>query len=184
MPENHPHDLALQALLYSSGELEGADAREFEDRLAVDQEAREALAHVVRLTLTAAGEASAPAPEWREEARRRLQPAPSIWQRVVGKRLYRGHPVVWSVAGAVAASLVLTLFSPSTPTPQAKADAPPQLPPAAVASAWAELSTSDHLLKAHDEAARRKQRAEDRTRVARSDEHRSPRTGLPSVKPH
>jgi hypothetical protein len=47
--------LALQALLYASGELEEAEAAEFEERLAADQTARDALCQAVQLTETLAG---------------------------------------------------------------------------------------------------------------------------------
>src|SRR5690348_8242509 len=113
MPEHHDdHDPAYLALLYSSGELEGEEAAAFEARLAVDQEAREALAQVVQLGLTAAGKPTRPDPAWRDETALRLQQRRSLWQRLAGKRVYRGHPIVWSMAGALAATVVLTLMTP------------------------------------------------------------------------
>jgi anti-sigma-K factor RskA len=105
-----PEDLALLALLYSSGELEGEEATKFEARLAVDQEARDAVAQAVQLSLTAAGERCAPDAAWREETKRRLLQRASLWQRMAGPRVYRGHPAVWSIFGALAASLVLSLM--------------------------------------------------------------------------
>lgn len=105
-----PEDLALLALLYSSGELEGEEAAKFEARLAVDQEARDAVAQAVQLSLTAAGERCAPDAAWREETKRRLLQRASLWQRMAGPRVYRGHPAVWSIFGALAASLVLSLM--------------------------------------------------------------------------
>src|SRR5579859_2541511 len=62
--DSQPEDLALQALLYSSGEVEGSAATAFEARLAVDQAAREALAQVVQLSLLASGRAPLPDPAW------------------------------------------------------------------------------------------------------------------------
>jgi anti-sigma-K factor RskA len=105
-----PEDLALLALLYSSGELEGEEAAKFEARLAVDQEARDAVAQAVQLSLTAAGERCAPDAAWREETKRRLMQRASLWQRLAGPRVYRGHPAVWSIFGALAASVVLSLM--------------------------------------------------------------------------
>jgi anti-sigma factor RsiW len=118
-----PEDLALLALLYSSGELEGDEAAAFEARLAVDQEARDALAQAVQLSLTAAGERCAPDAAWREETKARLLQRASMWQRLAGPRVYRGHPAVWSIFGALAASLVLSLMpAPSAPHEAVQAD--------------------------------------------------------------
>lgn len=182
MPEPTPHsdpypdDLALRALLYSSGELEGEEAAAFEARLAVDQEARDALAQAVELTLTAAGERRAPDAEWREETRARLLQRASLWQRMAGPRVYRGHPAVWSIFGALAASLILSLMQPPpTTTTQAHvAPAAAAMPSAEEASHWAELTNNNHLAAARDEV-RRKQRADDRSRMI--DERRLPRAG-------
>lgn len=160
-----PEDLALLALLYSSGELEGDEAAAFEARLAVDQEARDALAQAVQLSLTAAGERCAPDATWREETKRRLLQRASLWQRLAGPRVYRGHPAVWSIFGALAASLVLSLM-PAPPASHESVQAEPvpalTLPSAEEAIFWSEITNSDHLVKAHDEEARRKLRFEDR----------------------
>jgi hypothetical protein len=172
-------DLSLLALLYASGELEGAEAEAFEARLATDQPAREALVQAVELNATARGLASTPDPSWRDAAMRRLQPRPSLWQRLAGKRVYRGHPIVWTLGGAIAASVALVLFNPTTPAPTAKAEMPaPSLPPAEVANAWAELNGSEHLARVHDEQTRRKSRLDERVRMARSDG----RTTVPTIK--
>jgi hypothetical protein len=184
-------DLALRALLYSSGELEGAEAAAFEERLAVDQAARDALAQVAQLSLLASGCSPVPSPSWREAARRRLHPHATVWQRILGRRVYRGHPVAWSILGAVAATVVFTLFAPSRPTSHASVPPAPELapvdalnadadaPPPEVANAWAELRSGDHLARAHDEAARRKDR-----RLAHSDERRTSRFANPVPRPH
>jgi hypothetical protein len=174
----HESDVSLVALLYASGELEGPEAVAFEARLATDQAAREAVVQAVELNARAQGLAITPNPAWRNAALRRLQPTASFWQRLAGKRLYRGHPIVWTLGGALAASLMLMLLSPATPAPTAKAEPTAPLPPAEVASAWAELSTSDHLARAHDEKARRN------ARMARADDHRTGRTTVSPIKPH
>lgn len=166
---DYPEDLALLALLYSSGELEGEEAAAFEARLAVDQEARDALAQAVQLSLTAAGERCAPDAVWREETKKRLMQRASLWQRLAGPRVYRGHPAVWSIFGAAAASLLFSLM----PAPPAANHTVQVDPPAAVstplpsveeATFWAEIANNDHLVKAHDEQAKRKTRLDDRRR--------------------
>ena len=163
MRENTPHqdpypdDLALRALLYSSGELEGDEATAFEARLAVDQEARDALAQAVELTLTATGERRAPDEVWREETKRRLLQRVSLWQRLAGPRVYRGHPAVWSIFGALAASLVLTLMQqmPTTHTTQARVEPARVMPSTEEANHWAELTNNDHLTQAREEVRKK-----------------------------
>ena len=121
-----PEDLALLALLYSSGELEGAEAVAFEARLAVDQEARDAVAQAVQLSLTAAGERCAPDAAWREETKSRLLQRASLWQRLAGPRVYRGHPAVWA-SGRGSRVLFLSLMpAPPAPNSTASVEPPPQ----------------------------------------------------------
>jgi hypothetical protein len=109
--ETPPNDLALQALLYASGELDEPDAALFERRLGEDQEAREALLQAVQNNLTALGQpAVAPDPEYRDRVRQRLR------QR---KRLLRsqrqpsafGPVALWMVLGAIGAVLLMLVLS-------------------------------------------------------------------------
>jgi hypothetical protein len=117
MPGEHvlgeppPNDLALQALLYASGELDEPDAALFERRLGEDQEAREALLLAVQNNLTVMGQPTvAPDPEYRDRVRQRLR------QR---KRLLRNHgqasafgpAALWCVLGAIVAVLLMLVLS-------------------------------------------------------------------------
>src|SRR5687767_5772730 len=89
--------LMLQALLYAGGELDGADAEAFECRLADDQQAREALAHAVKLSLTLDRSLpAAPEPSYRERVRERLRGGRGLWGRLAAPRFYRGHPAAWA----------------------------------------------------------------------------------------
>lgn len=180
MREAHEPDqaLVLRALLYAGGELDDSDSAAFEARLAEDQSAREALAHAVQLTHTVKQPAR-PDPGWRDRVRQRLA-GPSLWQRVVGKRSYRGHPALWTGLGAAAAVLLMLVASPPAPTPTPLAQEEKTSPPSAeVADVWADLHTTDHVEKACADENRRKSRSEDR-RLARSDDRRGK---LPSARP-
>ncbi len=184
-----PADEALMsaALLYAGGEMSGAEAAAFEVRLAEDQAAREALAAAAGLLGTLAnGRPLRPDPAYRRRVAARLCPRPGAWAWLARPRLYRGHPAAWGLAGAAAAVLLMlawthapwaaegTVTAPGGPTLR-HAEEPPAAIPAAsadVASVWATLHTKDHLVRAHDEAARRRTRAEDRLHAARPDDHR------------
>ncbi|MBI1916768.1 MAG: hypothetical protein HYS12_18840 [Planctomycetes bacterium] len=100
-------DLALQAFLYASAELDDPEREVFERLLGQDQAAREALAQAVQLTLSAAGPAPRPDPAYRRCVRDRLTggltPRRSWWRRLLGRRTYRGHPLLWAGLGAAAA---------------------------------------------------------------------------------
>lgn len=181
--------LALQALLYASGELDEAQLPDFEQRLGEDQGARDALCQAVQMTLALKGQLPArPNPAYRERVRQRLQTRQPWWQAVADKRAYRGHPALWSGLGAAAAVLLMIGLGQLTHVgsspqvvvqPGAIPVAPPKEPsPAentAVAAAtpeeahtWAELTNSNHLEKAHNEEARRKNRAEELQRLVKN----------------
>lgn len=141
-------DLALVALRYAADELTPAEAELFEARLAVDQEAREALGEAVRLSAAASGvPAPAPDPLVRQAARERLHPT---WAaRLFPRRPYRGHPLAWAgVGGAVAAavSLAVTHLSaeptPVAPPLVAAGDPPPE--PSAGGSSRVALDPHDN----------------------------------------
>src|SRR5260370_4059925 len=91
------------ALLYANGEVEGAELADFEHRLAADQSARDALCQAVELAATLSGRGPRqPNAGYRDSVRRRLLPI-GPWGWVSRRRLYRGHPVFWALAGAAAA---------------------------------------------------------------------------------
>jgi hypothetical protein len=170
-PKDGGDGLAWLALLYAGGELEEAEAAQFEQRLAGDQQAREALAQAVLLAMPP-GQPLTPDPAYRDRVRRRLCRR-RAWSWLVQRRSYPGHPLLWSSVGAAAASLLLivsfALWMPasgpvaSRPQPE-PAPGVPEPVKAEVASAWAEMHTTDHVAKAHEEEMRRKTRNEQRTR--------------------
>jgi hypothetical protein len=131
LSETAGDDLSFQALLYASGELEGEELAAFEEKLSLDQSARDALAQAVELSLTMEGKADqGPEPEVRARIRQRLR------QRR-RKRLadgfatgFIGQPAFWSLIGALVTLMLLLLFGQvlalfeATPKPPA----PPQAP--------------------------------------------------------
>jgi anti-sigma-K factor RskA len=126
-------DLACTALLYASGELEEAQAAEFERRLAEDQAAREALCQAVQLNLTLAGQSAAPDPAYRARVRQRLQQRRRHMRKLAGSPAFFGQPAMWAALGAAIAvvlMLVLHHFA-SFPTPNPPATQPGQTPPLA-----------------------------------------------------
>jgi hypothetical protein len=100
--------LAFQALLFASGEMEGAEAAAFEARLGEDQAAREALCQAVQLANPRAGlGVLRPDPSYRDRVRKRVQRRPTLWSWLAGKRSYRGHPLAWTGLGAAACLLII-----------------------------------------------------------------------------
>ncbi len=77
--EQGPIDLGLTALafLYANGELEEADVLAFENRLADDQRARDALCQAVQLTRPGDGELPQPDPAYRDRVLQELRGHPS-----------------------------------------------------------------------------------------------------------
>jgi hypothetical protein len=182
--------LAWEALLYASGELDAGRACAFEERLGNDQAAREALSLAAQMAvLPGAAPTLRPAPDYRDSVRLRLKQGESGWQRLWGRRAYRGHPLLWGCAGAAAALLMMVglvrsgtvsacWIAPTPPVAQAPApqiEGEPEGMPTTIeaASVWAEISQSDHLLKAHDDELRRKSRSEEWHRLVRPDPRRT-----------
>jgi hypothetical protein len=193
--EYAPDDL-FQALRYAAGELAGPDSAAFERRLAGEQAAREALCRAVELAHGLTGEPPlAPRPEYRQRARRRLQPRPRRWTGLFRRRSYPGHPLLWAGLGGVAvALLVWACASPLAPAPPATvveiqppaAPVPSEAPPAEglsdVARVWADLHNPDHLTRVVDDENRRRLRAE--THLAhRGDDPFGRLRAPPSLKP-
>jgi hypothetical protein len=109
--ETPPNDLALQALLYASGELDEPDAALFEQRLGEDQEAREALLQAVQYNLTAQGQPSAaPDPEYRDRVRQRLRQRKRLLRSRGGQSAF-GPAALWCVLGAIVAILMMLVLS-------------------------------------------------------------------------
>jgi anti-sigma-K factor RskA len=183
-------NLALQALLYASGELDAARTAVFENRLGNDQEAREALTVAVQLAqMPGANATVAPSPAYRRRVHQGLTRGTSVWGNLWGKRAYRGHPLFWSLAGAAVMALLILGLGQSAPRLATEHASELTANPAAseqddaessrVASSmeeayiWADISQSDHLLKAHDEETRRRLRMDEWHRLLRSDTRRS-----------
>lgn len=166
---------------YAAGQLDDAAAAAFESRLAGDQEARDALcAAVCRLRAEAGRPDPLPNPNYRGRVRTRLREA-GLRQRPDARSRYRGHPAVWTLAGAAAAALVLLLIRPTAPETADRPDCPPcaegqdataPAPGTNVAAddgeGWPELLSGKHLAQTLNEENRRKVRAEDRRIVRRS----------------
>lgn len=183
-------DLMLLALLYAGDELDDQAKAAFEQRLDHDQAARDALAQAVETSLLLTSAAATPSPAYRDKVRRRLRP--SWYHRLVGRRSYRGHPLVWSGLGAAVAAVALLLAGhPTAPqsvreTVVLQQPGPPAQEPAApggreVAAVWAELHNHDHLTRAVAQERRRRDRAEDR-RLTRAEGRRLRRSTSPSDK--
>ena len=181
MPEIGPADAHL-AFLYVSGEMDVPEAADFERRLGDEQLLRESLCRAVELMQTLEGLAPpVPRLHYRERVRERLGTCGKWWQRFTRVRAYRGHPALWCGLGAAAALLAVSLLSrtvfttdrkPPTPTqaspaPVAKQTSP--IPPAApheeadddmldIAELWASMDNGEHLVRAHEEELRRRDR--------------------------
>jgi len=188
--QNGDGNLAWQALLYASGELDEERAVAFEDRLGHDQAAREALSLAAQLAVVpGVTPALRPNPDYRDMVRLRLKQGESGWGRLLGRRIYRGHPLVWGLAGAAAAVLIVVglgqcgVVLPFGPAPttivvqapgsQVEEDAEAMVPSLEAANVWAEISQSDHLLKAHGDELRRKTRSEEWHRLVDPDARRT-----------
>jgi hypothetical protein len=169
--------LQTTALRYAAGDLPPDEVSAFEALLAEDQDARDALAEAVRLSAAAIGQKPpAPHPSCRSALRARLG--------LTGRRHY---PLAWIGLGAAtaaacalvavsladraapAASAVPAASAPLTepigtalaPVPhdpaQVDAEQPAEADPRSVAEIWADLSSPDHVEKAHDDEIRRRQ---------------------------
>jgi anti-sigma factor RsiW len=164
--------LQSTALRYAAGDLTPGESTAFEERLAGDQEARDAVAEAIRLSAAALHQAP-PAPDrsFRAAIRERLR-----------RRASRGHPIAWAAAGAAAvaacAVIVMALVKrgepeqnveaampASTPEPRAVvAQAPVEIEPDdgdSVAEIWADLSTPDQIEKWHDDEQKWRQKLRD-----------------------
>lgn len=179
-------NLAASAFLYVSGELDEADAADFERRLADDQTARDALCRAVELNDELQGVlAFKPRASVRERVRARLLPRRGLWSRLTGRQTHDGHPIAWCLVGAAAAIMVMSVSQPiitptiadRTPAPVASRPAPPvqqedvafDVDAAVRAVVWSELHDGGHVSRAHDDEHRRRERM---------DERRAPRPDL------
>ncbi len=148
-PPVAPRDpLPLRALRYAAGDLPPAESAAFEDQLAADPAAQDALAEAVRLSAAALGQGP-PEPDsdvLRAGVRERLAPFAEWCGAWVRRRVYHGHPAAWAGLGAVSGAglVVFGLWlggaGPAAPTepnrlalPTGPAAAPPRADVLAVA---------------------------------------------------
>jgi hypothetical protein len=164
--------LEATAWRYAARELSPPEAAEFEARLAGDQSARDALSEAVRLSAAALGQDSpTPHRSFRSLILDRLRNT---------RRAYRGHPAAWVGIGAAAVvaiflatqfhdadgsiagreqthtapSAVAVQISESVPAAEQVRPDPHDDASRTAAEIWAELSTPEHVEKAHDDEAR------------------------------
>lgn len=118
MQQREPADLDWLAFQYVSEELSAEEAAHFEDRLAVDQSAREAVAEamLLRQAISAGARIAEPARASRS------------WYEHAG----------WAAVGAAACLAVIVMLRPSSrPAPIAQRPQPASLTSAELALAWA-----------------------------------------------
>jgi hypothetical protein len=183
---NGDANVAWQAFLYASGELDEKQALAFEDRLGNDQAAREALSMAAQLAvLPGLSPPLRPNPDYRDVVHLRLKHREDGSVRILSRRAYRGHPLLWGLVGAAAAVLIMVglgqagvqipigLASKASvaqvPVPQVDVDEDATVPSLEAANVWAEISQSDHLLKAHGDELRRKTRSAEWHRLVNPD---------------
>ena len=104
-------DLLVAAMRYAAGELDPAETESFENRLGTDGSAREALAEAVRLASRAAKIV-----ESKPDGLRKVAIAeklfPNWFSRLLPRRPYRGHPLIWLALGGAAVGLGTRSHSP------------------------------------------------------------------------
>lgn len=169
MADATTRDLAEWARAYTHGDLSDADAAAFEDRLALDQRARDALVAAVQGRVGPDADTLRPDPAYRQEVIRRLSPHP--WWAWLTRTFAAPSPRVrWGLAGAALALTLLfgTWMQPAAPDVAAPVVVQqPSVPPSAVvrepgksterlARFWSDLPRGDHLVKAIEEETARK----------------------------
>lgn len=133
-------ELDWQAFRYVAGEMTADEAAAFEERLASDQESREALSRAVELTerLAEAAPVATAVVALPDPARPKAQ---SVWRRSL---LRAAQPLAWMAAGAAAALLVVNLSGwsarpPIEPGSGTRTHAAAGKRPTADAALWARL---------------------------------------------
>ena len=154
--------LAPAAMLYLSGEMAQAEAGAFEMRLALDQEAREALAEAVYLlTPLANGQMPKSSPGYRQQVRQR-------WNAQRKRRAHeRLAPLFWALTGAAAASILWFVFLPqmhgapvSSPN-VAENKSAGETAPAPMETVFADISNLENLARHHQQHVLHKQKQDD-----------------------
>jgi hypothetical protein len=183
-------NLDALALLYANGEMDAAQAAEFERLVGEDQRAREALCQAVELARTLDGlPTPAPSPAYRARVRQRLL-LQGTWARLTARR-YRGHPLVWAALSAAAVFLGVVLTNGltslaqhpdqalSAPTPPVEAQNPqPDLHETTMI--WSEIPKHERINRLREEEERRRTHADD-VRLVRNEDR--PNRLLPEPMP-
>lgn len=154
-----PRTLADVARAYTQGRLESWEVEAFEERLAVDQSARDALVVAVQEQAGPDAGRLRPDPAYRQEVLRRLTPA-TWWAWCV--RLGAKVRPAW--VGSLAALVLVLVGVWALPQPATVPTAPPlvvappleETQPDAVAKFWTDLPRGQHLARAVEEEAARK----------------------------
>ena len=118
-----PLDLAVRALRYAAADLPADEMTAFEERLADDQPARDALAEAIRLSASAVGQPP-PVPSAGVRAGVRDRLFPTWLTRLFPRKSYRGHPATWAGLGGgltTAVAVLVASLAGDPPTP----DGPP-----------------------------------------------------------
>jgi hypothetical protein len=159
-PERKPgpgDDLAGLALLYASGEMSAKEAALFEDRLAAEQLAREALTLAVGLlTPIEAGRLARPRTSCRRRVLSFLRP------RRTGRRSFT-HSLACMLGGAAAAVLFLLIRGPAPELTQGLAGSEPALEssPGLAAVVYSDLSNINRLVRVRIEQNQRRNRQDE-----------------------
>lgn len=103
-----PSELAVRALRYAAADLPADEMTAFEERLADDQPARDALAEAIRLSASAVGQ-SPPVPSAGVRTGVRDRLFPTRFTRLFPRKSYRGHPATWAALGGGLATAVAVL---------------------------------------------------------------------------
>lgn len=132
-PDPVLHTLAHR---YAARELQPAEAAAFEARLEWDQQARDALSEVVRLSAAALGQPSpTPDPILRDVIRGRISGRTPA--RRTHLTFYHGHPIAWLVLGGMLTSAVVVIgmmLADTSPSDQVVPVADPERPTPVVVS--------------------------------------------------
>lgn len=150
LPSKEPDDLAFQALLYASGELDDGEAFAFEERLGVDQAARDALCEAVEISQALNGSLSAaPDPAYRARVRQRLSQRRRHGRSLSSRSSAWGHPAFWVALGAILAVLLISLVTlavvtlPAGKKPNSSPGEKPAVPPRKLSRAELEARRAD-----------------------------------------
>jgi hypothetical protein len=161
MNDDQRDALDEQAILYASGEMDRGEAARFEQRLANEQEAREALADAVEV-LSWQREPIGPNPAYRDHVVHRLRSMRGVSAWISWRPLLTG-----AVAAAVLFCAVelgrLTFWRPAAPNETRDLAAPPvdEATVVPVEAIYSDLSNVERVARVREEQQSRRQRHDD-----------------------